>query len=163
MALTADQKLNQDTSAQRAMGLGLSGGVKVLPVTVTDTGSASGTTVDLGFVPSSARIIGGVVYCDDLATSGSPTLDLGTAAGAGNYSTITADPDAIGNGIALSAANYAGACVFSNNLVDAGKRAWEIAGLSADCGGTIKVYGSVVDAPTNASGYFHVDLLYTVD
>lgn len=163
MALTADQKLDQDTSAQRAMGLGLSGSVKVLPVTVTDTGSASGTTVDLGFIPSNARIIGGAVYNDDLATSGSPTLDIGTTAGAGNYSTVSADPDSIGNGIALTTANANGATVFNGNLVDAGKRAWDIAGLSSDPGGTIKVYASIVDAATNASGYFHIDLMYTVD
>lgn len=163
MATTIVQRLNQDTSAQRAMGLGLSGQVKCLPVTVELAASASGTTVDFGFIPSTARVLGiSKVYNDDLATSGSPTLDIGLKAGAGNYTSVTADPDAIGNGFALSSASTGTKAL--SEIANVGLPAWDLVnGLTADCGGTLTVYGSVVDAATTASGTVSIELYYTVD
>ena len=77
--------------------------VKVLAsATIELAASASGTTVFLGRVPTTARLLPqGFIYNDDLATSGSPTLDIGIGSVDAN---VTSDPDAINNGIALSTA-----------------------------------------------------------
>jgi hypothetical protein len=137
-------------------GKGDAHSVKALVVaTIELAASASGTTVKLGRIPSNARILSqGVIYNDDLATSGSPTLDLGLASVDSN---ITSDPDALNNGLALSAATDT-----KNVLADvanSGKQAWQfVSGLTADPGGELDVYASVKDAATTATGSVVVEL-----
>ena len=162
MALTATQLAAVDTATNRAIGKGLSGSVKVLPVNVTHTASASGTSVTLGYLPSSARVVGGAVYYTDLSTNAS-TMDIGTTGGAGNYSTVTADPDAVGTGITIGTAAPGGQSIFTGNLADAGKQLWDIAGLSADCGGTIGITAVVKTAATTANGNLLFNVYYTID
>lgn len=142
-----------------AQAHGFAGSVKHRTATVELSASASGTTIDFGEIPSNARILGASkVYWDDLATSGSPTLDVGFGAVDGN---ITSDPDAVNDGLALSSAS-------SGNLVkdiaNHGLPAWDfVNGQSTDPGGVLNVYATVKDAATNAAGTVTLDLYYSID
>ena len=133
--------------------------VKSLCATVELAASASGITTRIGTIPSNARILlSSRVYNDDLATSGSPTLDLGLGSVNSN---ITSDPDALTNGLALSAA---GSDVLAIAIADGGKKAYEfVSGQSTDPKGEFDVYFSVKDAATTATGTVTVDLYYTID
>lgn len=128
--------------------------------TIELAASASGVTVKLGRIPSNARILPtGLIYNDDLATSGSPTLDLGLASVDSN---ITSDPDALNNGLAASAATSTTTVIA--DPANAGKRAWEfVNGQSTDPGGQLDVYLSVKDAATNAAGTVTVELYGYLD
>jgi hypothetical protein len=73
-------------------GIGSAYDAKVLTATVELAASASGVTTKIGRIPSNARIaLHSDIYWDDLATSGSPTLDVGLGSVGSN---ITSDPDA---------------------------------------------------------------------
>ena len=157
----ADLTFTNDATERKAadlltVGYGDAGNVKALCVaTIELAASASGTTVRVGRIPSNARLLSqGVIYNDDLATSGSPTLDIGLGSVDAN---ITNDPDAINNGIALSSATTT-----TNVLADranAGKRAWEfVSGQTTDPGGALDVYLTVKDAATTATGTVTVEL-----
>ena len=123
--------------------------------TIELAASSSGDTVKLGRIPSNARILPtGLIYNDDLATSGSPTLDIGLASVDSN---ITSDPDAINNGIALSSATTT--TTVMADPTNAGKYAWEfVNGQTTDPGGALDVYVSVKDAATTATGTLTVEL-----
>lgn len=122
--------------------------------------SASGSTVFLGRIPSNARIMPtGLIYNDDLATSGSPTLDIGLGSVGSN---VTSDPDALNNGLALSASTST--TTVMADPANAGKRAWEfVSGQATDPGGSLDVYATVKDAATNAAGSLVVELYGTLD
>lgn len=156
MATATERRAKQGLVA----GKGDAANVKVLLSTVELAGSASGTTIDFGDIPADARIVGGLskVYWDDLATSGSPTLDLGLAAVDGN---ITTDPDALNDGLDVSSAS-SGSVV--KDKVNYGLPAWDhVNGQSSDPGGALTVQGTVKDAPTNAAGTVTLELLYYMD
>lgn len=155
--VTATQKRN--TSGLVA-GNGLAYTPKVLISTIALPASASGTIIDFGNIPSNARIMGiSQIMADDLATSGSPTLDLGFAAVNGN---ITADPDALNDGLTISSALTATSVV--KGIENRGKLAWEyVSGQSTDPGGALNVIGTIKDAATNAAGDVTLELLYYVD
>ena len=123
--------------------------------TIELAASASGTTVFLGRVPSNARILPtGLIANDDLATSGTPTLDIGFGSVDSN---ITSDPDALNNGLALSSATNT--TTVMADAANAGKRAWEfVNGQSTDPGGELDVYASVKDAATTATGTVTVEI-----
>lgn len=146
--------------ADQVIGNGISGSVKNLCATVELAASASGTTIDFGYIPSNARILGASrVYNDDLATSGSPTLDLGLIAVNGN---ITDDPDAINDGIALSSAGSDAIAV--KDFANFGLPAWDMVnGQTSDPTGSLLVQGVVKDAATTATGTITLDLYYIVD
>lgn len=133
---------------------------KVLLSTVALPASASGTIIDFGNIPSNARIMGvSQIMADDLATSGSPTLDIGFQAVNSN---ITTDPDALNDGLAISSALTATSVV--KGIENRGKRAWEyVASQTTDPGGQLTVIGTVKDAATNAAGDVTLELLYYVD
>lgn len=133
---------------------------KVLLSTIALPASASGTIIDFGNIPSNARIMGtGSIMADDLATSGSPTLDIGFQAVNGN---ITTDPDALNDGLVISSALTPTSVV--KGIENRGKRAWEyVSGLTADPGGQFTVIGTVKDAATNAAGDVTMEMLYYVD
>lgn len=135
--------------------------VKVLAsATIELAASASGTTVFLGRVPTTARLLPqGFIYNDDLATTGSPTLDIGLASVGSN---ITSDPDAITNGIALSSATTTTTVVA--DPTNAGKQMWQyVNGQTTDPGGELDIYGSVADASTTQTGTITVCLLGYLD
>ena len=142
-----------------AAGKGDSMNVKCLTSTVELAGSASGSTVKFGTIPSNARIMASSrIYNDDLATSGSPTLDLGLGSVDSN---VTSDPDALTNGVALSSA---GSDTLAIAIADAGLPAWDfVNGQTTDPGGLLDVYGSVKDAATNATGTITVEIYYVMD
>ena len=72
------------------------------------------------------------------------------------------DPDAIGNGFALSSAGSD--VVIISDVANAGLPAWDfVASESADPGGDLKVYGSVKDAATTATGTVTLQVDYTLD
>lgn len=143
-------------------GHGDAGQMYVECATVELAASASGTTIDFFRIPSDARILpSSRLYNDDCATSGSPTLDLGLAAVDSNLANAD-DPDAIGNGFALSSAGSD--VVVMSEIANAGLPAWDlVASESSDPGGALLVYGSVKDAATNAAGTITLELHYTVD
>lgn len=149
-------------STDRVYGKGDAGNLKMLVCsTIELVASASGSTVKLGRIPSNARISNrSRVYWDDLATSGSPTLDIGLASVNSN---ITSDPDALSNGHALSTADAEGALLLAD-LANTGKMAWQfVNGQSTDPGGELDVYGSVVDAATTATGTITVEVIGWID
>lgn len=122
--------------------------------------SASGVTVKFGTIDASARIaLISRIYNDDLATSGSPTLDLGLGSVNSN---VTSDPDALNNGIALSTAGSD--AVALADIANGGKKAWEfISGQTTNPGGQLDVYGSVKDAATTATGTVTVEIFGYLD
>lgn len=133
--------------------------VKNLCATVELAAAASGDTITFGRIPSNARLLGASrIYADDLATSGSPTLDIGLIAVDSN---ITSDPDAINDGLALSSALDASAIKDAANI---GLPAWDfVNGQSSDPNGEFIVRGVVKDAATTATGTVTLDLYYIVD
>jgi len=145
--------------ASPVLGKGDSGNSKLVTTTVEVAASASGSTYKVTRVPSGARIAGlSNIYWDDLATSGSPTLDFGVASVGSN---ITSDPDGLNDGLAASAT---GSTALVKDRANYGKRAWEfVSGQTSDPGGELDIYFSVKDAATNAAGTVTLDLLYTLD
>jgi len=149
----------QRASANVATGQGAAYTAKVWCGTVELAASASGTTITGGYFPSNCRIADVTLYNDDLATSGSPTLDIGFLAVNGN---VTSDPDAIGNGFALSSAGSR--VVGISDAAMHGLPAWDfVNGVSADPGGTLQFYGTVKDAATTATGTITAVVTYYVD
>lgn len=154
---------NRATERRAATGLAAGPGdafnvKELVSATIELAASASGQTVKLGTIPSNARIHPqGFIYNDDLATSGSPTLDIGLGSVDSN---VTSDPDAINNGIVLSSATTT-----TTTLADpanAGLPAWDLVnGQSSDPGGLLDVYATVKDAATTATGTITVVLYGT--
>jgi len=121
--------------------------------------AASGTTYKFGRIPSNARISGlSKIYWDDLTTTGSPTFDLGLASVDAN---VTSDPDALSNGHDVTSASSAAALTAIANY---GLPAWDlVASVTADPGGELDVYGSLVDAAIAGGGTVTVEILGYLD
>lgn len=139
---------------------------KVLVSTVAITVSTTvGRTISFGRIPSNARILGASrLYWDDLATSGSPTLDVGLAAVNGNL--VNADDvDALNDGLALSGVSTAMAGnLVVKDIANIGLQAWDyVASETVDPGGELEVTGSMLDAPINQAGDITLELYYYVD
>ena len=140
---------------------GLKGSVKVLVSTVELAAAADGDTIDFGKIPSTARPLGiSKVYWDDLATTGSPTLDIGLKSYLNN--SVTADPDALSNGHDVTSAGSGSLAAVLAATV--GDPAWDyINGVSSNPGGELEVYGSVDDAATTQTGTVTLELYYYDD
>jgi len=146
------------TSPVSAPGLG---GVPVIrTASLEATAGASATSTYAFFkVPSNARLrSGSKIYFDDLASTGSPTVDIGVYAINGN---ITDDPDALNDGIDVAAA--AGSASLVKDIANYGKMVWELAGLSADPKGLIGIKAGIYDAAVNTGGTLTMEIVYTVD
>ena len=138
-------------------------GTKALTATIEVAVSTTvGRTILFGHIPSNARpMMLSKLYSDDLATSGSPTLDIGLAEVNGNLANAD-DPDALTAAIAISSA-VTGANLIAD-ITNAGLPAWDyVASETTDPGGELAVYGSLVDAPVNQAGTITIELLYVVD
>lgn len=148
------------SATDAVIGNGLAGTVKAHIATVELAASASGTTIDFGKIPADARILGSsTIYWDDLATSGSPTLDIGLVAVNSN---ITSDVDALTDGLALSSAGTGSKVI--KDAANYGLPAWDhVNGQASDPGGLLTVQGIVKDAATTATGTITLELYYTVD
>jgi hypothetical protein len=133
---------------------------RILVATVELAASDSSSTISFGKIPSNARILAASkVYWDDLATSGSPTLDLGLKAVNAN---VTTDDDCLNDGLALSAVSTANVGAFVvKDIANVGLPAWDyVANVTADPGGLLEVLGTVRDAATTATGTVTLELHY---
>ena len=137
-------------------GQGYAGALKTQIASIELATSTSVTrTIKLGRVKSTDRLSGASkIYNDDLATTGSPTLDIGLAPVDSN---ITADADAINDGHALSSASTGANLI--KEIANVGKMAWEFTTETSDPGGFFDVYGSVLDAPTTDAGTITTELV----
>jgi hypothetical protein len=148
----------QDLVAEK----GPAGSIKSLVATVVPGATASGTTLNFGYIPSNARILyNSVVMSDDLTTTGAATLDIGLGPVDGN---ITADPDAFLAGLDVTGAVAATSLIA--DIANTGKQAWQfVNGQTSDPGGQLKVYGSIVDAAVAGvtDGDVTIEVLYYVD
>lgn len=111
-------------------------------------------------IPSNARIHGlSRLAFDDLASTGSPTLDIGLKAVDAN---VTTDVDALNDGI--DCATAAGTANVIKDIANNGKKAWEyVSGVTADPGGFLDVIVSILDAAVNTGGTISLTLVYSVD
>lgn len=144
--------------SQAVQGHGWGGNIKGFVSTVAVGAADSDTsTYDFGEIPSNARILGiSRIYSDDLASTGSPTFDLGLSA-----TSITNDPDALSNGHDVATVTDARALSAVEKI---GQRAWEhVNGQTTDPGGSLMVYGSLVDADVNVGGDITLEIFYTLD
>ena len=111
-------------------------------------------------LPSNAKILGqSHVYWDDLATTGSPLLDMGVFNQSGQ-SDITDDPDALTNGLALASAT-------NGKLIDGiqnyGLALWDFATGSTDPSVDLDIKGTLTDAAITEVGTITVEIYYTLD
>ncbi len=129
--------------------------------TTVEVGAADSDTSTylMGRFPSNARIQpGSFVGWDDLASTGSPTLDVGTF----NVADGTADDDnALNDGLDAATANTGS--VMLADVADWGATLWSIAGASSDPGGWIDVKVTLQDADVNVGGTLSASFFYTVD
>ncbi len=142
-------------------GPGMSG-VRARVATTELAAADSASTVEFFKIPSNARILlASKLYNDDLATSGSPTLDIGLFPVNGN---ITADDDALHTGVTLAAASTANSGMqIITDFADGGKQAWQyVSGQTTDPGGELLVKGTVRAAATTATGTITLEMLYDV-
>lgn len=124
------------------------------------TAAADGDIVYLAVVPSNARIAGiSKIYFDDLASSGSPTVDLGFAPI--RSADFTKDDDCLNDGIDVATA--AGSAAVIKDIANYGKMAWELLGLSADPKCDMDLIATVKDAATNQTGTVTLELFFTYD
>lgn len=160
--ITYTSNMTQRTANKRAIaGPGDGSSLKKLAAaTIELAGSASGTTLFVGRIPASARLSGlSRLYHDDLATSGSPTFDIGLGSVDEN---VTSDPDAINDGIAVSSAGADVAVI--KDAANIGLPAWDfVNGQTSDPGGELDVYISVKDAATNATGTVSIEIYGYLD
>ncbi|PJN96875.1 hypothetical protein CNY89_00025 [Amaricoccus sp. HAR-UPW-R2A-40] len=123
--------------------------------------ASANTQYRLGRIPTTAAIIGGLskIYWDDLASTGSPTIDVGLKAVNAN---VTTDVDALNDG--LDVATAAGSASLIKDIANYGKQAWEfVAGVTADPGGELDLIVTILDAATNTGGTVTVELTIQTD
>lgn len=148
--------------ANTIVGKGDGGALRSLGArTIELAAAASATVIDFKLrVPLSMRLDAlSRIYHDDLATSGSPTLDIGAYAVDGNFTT---DDDCFNDGIVVSAVMTSSTQTIGVPLIkdfaNSGKQVWEfISGATADTGGYADIKGIVRDAATNATGTVTLD------
>lgn len=110
-------------------------------------------------IPSRARIYGmSKVHFDDLASTGSPTLDFGIKAVASN---ITTDNDALNDGVDVATA--ASSASWIKDIANYGKQAWEFSSATSDPGGMIDLTITILDAATNTGGTITSELVMSTD
>ncbi|HKY19574.1 MAG TPA: hypothetical protein VJM31_00020 [Vicinamibacterales bacterium] len=147
--LTADPSVN-----------GYAKSVKNQPFTVEVSAAASvSSSYTLGYAPTSARF-GGLarLYWDDMATSGSPTLDIGVGG-----TSFTFDDDKLNDGLDLATVNTTSGVRLIKDIANQHKRLWELAGLTSDPGEVWVIKGVIRDAAVIAGGTLSGDLAYTTD
>lgn len=121
-------------------------------------GDSATSTYRMCRLPSNARILGASsVSWDDLASSGSPTIDIGVANVADKKAVITNDPDAINDG--LSAAAAASRASVIKSIDDYGKMVWEfVNGQTTDPKGDLDIMLTLADAAANDGGTIVLEL-----
>lgn len=163
---TYSATVRRDTN--NVLGKGMAGNISFLGSrTIELATAASGSIVDFKLrVPLSIRVSQlSKIYHDDLATSGSPTLDIGCYPVDANF---TADDDCLNDGIVVSAVMGAstqqGGVPVIKDFANAGKQLWEfISGATATTGGFADIKGIIRDATTNATGTITLEMAAYLD
>ncbi len=141
---------------------GFNGAVRSWTETV-EVGSSDSvnSTYLIARLPSNARLLGhSRIYTDDLASAGSPTIDVGVFNLSGQ-STITDDDDAINAGINVTTVTDAALVLGIENY---GKKLYEyVAGQTEDPKGDLDIKLTLKDAAVNAGGTITVEIFYTLD
>lgn len=136
----------------------LNGEVKTVIETVEVAAGAEATSkYYLGKLPSNAVIVPGLskVYFDDLATTGTPTIDVGLE-GAG----ITDDDNCLADGIDVATA-AGSADIYGGDISKIGARAWAlVAGQSVDPIEEFDVVVTLKDATVDSGGTVSVVIAY---
>lgn len=154
---TLRSNLTLGTTAVKASPVG----TNVMEATVEVAAAASAASEYIFFrIPTNARIHGlSEIAFDDLASAGSPTLDIGLKAVQAN---ITSDVDALNDGIDVATA--AGTAKMIKDHANYGKLAWEfVNGQTTDPGGLLDVTITILDAATNTGGTVSATLVYSID
>lgn len=144
--------------AEKGDAAAMAGRVRCAVETVEVTAAASATsTYTLAKLPSNARLLPqSTLYWDDLASTGSPTVDVGLFPVNAN---ITADDDALGADKDVTSAGSSG---LIDNIANYGKKLWQyVSGQTADPGGEFLVKVTIKDADTNTGGTLTLVLFYT--
>lgn len=127
----------------------------------TNADDSVSSTYLLARLPSNARILGtSRIYWDDLATGGSPTLDVGVYNMSGR-SDITDDPDALNDG--LDVATAAGNAALVKNIANYGLPLWDYATGSTDPKCTLEIKAVLADAAITTAGTITVEIFYVTD
>jgi hypothetical protein len=157
--LKADVRRNTDNVPGKGEGFDL----KVVTATKSVTSRTANDTLKMVRLPSNARICGlSKLSFDDLASSGAPTIDIGVAPVNDAGNAITADADALNDGIDVATA--AGTANVVKDHANYGKQLWQyVSGLTSDPGTLMDVYLSFVDANTNATGDVTIEMVFSFD
>ncbi len=143
--------------------VGWAGGrVRYWAETVEVSAAASpGSTYRLARLPSAARITGlSRVHHDDLATVGTPTIDIGVFNPAG-LTGVTDDDDALSADIAVATA---GSTLLVADITKLGQPLWSFAaGQTADPRQELEIRATLKDDPGNTGGTLTLELFYTID
>lgn len=144
-------------------GKGLASTLGVVTATRSVTARTANNTMKMVSLPSNARLHGiSRVSWDDLASTGSPTLDIGIAPVNDAANAVTADPDALNDGLDLATA--AGTALMIKDHANYGKQVWEyVSGLTSDPAMQMDIYVSFVDANTNTTGDVTLEVYYSFD
>jgi hypothetical protein len=136
-------------------------GINVFESTVEVTAAASATsTYTMARLPMKARITNlSRLAHDDLASTGSPTFDIGLFPVGTNF---TANDDAINDGIDVATAAAADVAVVKDPA-NIGKYVYELAGESADPGGFADLKITLKDAACNTGGTVTLTLAYVME
>ena len=138
------------------------GRVRVTVDTVTtNSDDAATSTYTLARIPSHAIILPqSTLYWDDLASSGSPTLDVGLYKTNSSEQSFTDDVDALSNGHDVTSA---GSASVLTDHANSGLPAWDyIASVTADPRGLLDVKVSVLDAALTISADITLSLVYAI-
>lgn len=134
---------------------------ETVETSATEDDSAS-STYELARIPSNARILGlSKLSWDDLATTGSPTIDIGVY-NIGTRTDITEDDDALNDG--LDAATAASSASVVKDIANYGKRLWEyVNGQTSDPKCDLSIKAKIKDAAITEAGTITLELLYVTD
>lgn len=120
------------------------------------------STYRMARLPSNATILpNSRLHCDDLASSGSPTLDLGVFNLSGQTG-ITDDDNALLDG--LDCATAATSALLTIAIADMGQRLWEyVASQTEDPKADLDITVTLQDAAANTGGTITLELYYVID
>jgi hypothetical protein len=147
---------------------------------VVDTVEVATTNIDdvgdiilMAAVPSNARLTSVVIYNDDLDAHATPTLAANIGLYYGGNNVVSGVTKTVGSVISatcigtaittLQAANTLGVehRFEADDIANIGKEAWEVAGLTEDCGGIVFVGLTIsAAAATGAAGTISIRVKY---
>lgn len=153
--LTATGAATTDSVPQN----GYAKNLKYVAATIEVTAAASvSSTYKIARVPSGARLASsGRLYWDDMATSGSPVMDVGMSG-----ESFTLDDNVLNDGLDLATANVIGIPIIKDKA-NYGKRLWEIAGLAADPREIWTLQAEIKGAAVIAGGTLTAEVVYSTD